>query len=482
MEESNTMKTFRDWLSVNIGPILFLSFYFLTVVLGNLLYASPIGNWLIVTDGLPEDALSFDTTFTLGYWVLLLMPFVLVPVGVWALRPVLAKFIVGPIVRYVPDFRSIDWVVIFAAIAGFAIYGLYRTDAFALSGNAVDAKQAIEARFILQNRMSFPEKVAIHALLPFMSFYAIAALIKTGRRFWLGPVILSVGVTCTSLVAINMKWPVLVFYMGAVAGIFMYSKRWPYLKAALGAAGLFVFYVVISTYVFRWVPAAETPAPQVSAPSTAQPAKPTNHSPKETSPDYSSLARSSVQSAPFLVVHALNRMAISYPYYYKIFTEQGPVCGNLIETYTPGKKPCAPTFLVYSHIFPNDGYDGRASAPASPQVTAYAQQGWTGAAIGTIFIVVVLAGFSAVPLAAGPMAAAFAIVGATVGYHYSQLPLEGPITYDHGFLWPLLLIAVYTFFWKFFGGIVRDLRAKSVRVAHPSKRGGCNSSERLPEK
>ncbi|MEO5757019.1 MAG: hypothetical protein ABIQ51_09215 [Mesorhizobium sp.] len=428
------MEALREWMARNIAQLLFLSFYFLTVVLGNLLYASPAGRWLITADGLPADSLSFDTTFTFGFWVLLLMPLVLVPVGVWILRPVMQRFVIGAIVRLVPDFRRTDYLIAFAAVVSFVAYALWRTEAFTLVGNAMDAKQAIQARFILQGRLSFAEKIAIHSLLPFMSFYAIAAAIKTGERLWFVLSVLTVATTCTALVAINMKWPVLVFYMGAIAGIFMFSKKWPYLKAVLGGIGLVVFYFVISTYVFRWVP--QDVAVQHSFDNS-------RGADLHPSLDYSALAESSFYSAPFLVIHAVNRMAISYPYYYKIFTDEGPVCGTLIQTYIPGKKPCAPTFLVYSRIFPDDGYAGRGSAPAAPQITAYAQQGWVGAVVGVLFVALVLAAFSAIPLSAGPMAAAFSIIGATVGYHYSQLPLEGPITYDHGVLWPFLLVIIY---------------------------------------
>jgi hypothetical protein len=449
----------RAWVARNVSLLLFLAFYFLTVVAGNLIYATPYGEAVLASAGMPDDALRFDTTFTLGYWTLLLMPLVAVPVGVAAFRPLLSRFVVGPIVSITPEFRRADYLVILALVAGAAYYALWQADAFALVANAVSAKEAIDARFELQERMSFAQKVAIHSLLPFMTFYALSAAIKTRETFWTVTAIVTVAITCVALVSINMKWPVLVFYIGAVSGIFIFSRRWPYVKAVVGAVGLVALYLAISTYVFRWVPQEATPAPDevaVDAPAPEMPKGPWQQKPpkpsipnKPTEPgkpslDYSDLAGSSVNAAPLLLTHAVSRMAISFPYYYKIFTDEGPICGTLIATYLPGKKPCAPTFLVYSVIFPNDGYTGRGSAPAAPHVTAYAQQGWIGAGVGMLVVVLALSAFSAIPLASGAMAGAFVMVGATVGYHYSQLPIEGPVFYDHGIFWPLLLVGLYT--------------------------------------
>lgn len=441
----------RAWIARNVASVMFLAFYFITVVAANLLYATPLAKPLLTASGMPQEFLNFPTTFSVGYWALLMMPFVAVPLLVPPLRRVLSRWIVGPVVGYVPDFRPADYAVIFAIVVGIVMYALWRTEAFALVGNATSAKEAIDARFVLQARMSFlVEKIAIHSLLPFMSLYAITAAIKSGGRFWTVFAVLSVGVALVALVAINMKWPVLIFYIGAVASIFLFTQRWAYTKAILGSIGLVAFYLIISTYVFRWVPHIAPPnqvagqhqqaAEQASGEALSKPEEVVN----KPNLEYTALAEHSVEQSPLLFAHALNRMAIAYPYYYKVFTEEGPICGTLMETYLPGAKPCAPTFLIYSRIFIGDGYDGRGSSPAAPHVTAYAQQGWIGALVGMLGTCVLLAGFSAIPLSSGPMAGAWTVVGATVGYHLSQIPIEGPIIYDHGILWPLLLVAAYT--------------------------------------
>jgi hypothetical protein len=426
----------RAQIAKNIVPLMFLASYFLTVVLGNLLYSTSYGAELLAAAGLSVDALNFKTTFSAGYWTLILMPFVVVPIAVPLLRTAMQRFIVGPIVRVMPDFRRIDYLIMLAGVMAFVGYSFWRVDAFALLGNATNAQEAIEARFTLQARMSFPEKVAMHSLMPFLGFYALAAAIKTDERFWQGVSVMVSAATIAGLVVINMKWPVLVFYIGLIMGIFTFTRRWAFSKTILGGIGLVAIYLLISTYVFRWVP-HDLSAPPATEIEAAEP-------PPQTNLDYSGLAKSSYRAAPLLFAHAINRMAVPYPYYYRIFTEEGPVCGTLFETYLPGKKPCAPTFLVYSRIFPGDGYTGRGSSPAAAHITAYAQGSWTGAILAIAIVAVVLAGFSAIPLSAGPMAAAFTIVGVTVGYHYSQLPVEGPLTYDHGVIWPLLMVAIYT--------------------------------------
>jgi hypothetical protein len=48
------------------------------------------------------------------------------------------------------------------------------------------------------------------------------------------------------------------------------------------------------------------------------------------------------------------------------------------------------------------------------------------------------------PLTASATIGALAITGALAGYQFSQLPGEGPIFYDHGLFWTLLVIAAYT--------------------------------------
>jgi len=56
---------------------------------------------------------------------------------------------------------------------------------------------------------------------------------------------------------------------------------------------------------------------------------------------------------------------------------------------------------------------------------------------------VILGLFAALPLDGGGVSRTGVILGALTGYHLSQVPGEGAIFYEHGLIWPVLLIAGY---------------------------------------
>jgi hypothetical protein len=57
--------------------------------------------------------------------------------------------------------------------------------------------------------------------------------------------------------------------------------------------------------------------------------------------------------------------------------------------------------------------------------------------------------FAALPLDRGSASGAVTILGALVGYHLSQIPGEGVVFYEHGLVWPTLLIAGYVLWQRF---------------------------------
>lgn len=485
------MQALRIWIADNIAMLMFLLFYFVTIVAGNILYATSIGHQLLASGGFPVNSLDFPTSFTPGYWVLLLSPLIIVPILVPILRPFAEKIII-PIVRAAPEFKRFDYFTLLAIFYGFTAWALYRTDALALASNTDDAISAINSRFNIQAQLNFWEKVIIHSILPALSIYSIVASITKKDRIWSVTAIFNIAAMSIILFAMNMKWPILVFYISVIVTIFIFSTRYAYIKALLGTVALVCAYLVISVHVFRFTPSdepSESPSPQVAIEQTYSeshsPDKLVNQaasiepneiekirekwtpvSPQELHRDnelggfrnsqesgnslseigekISSLTRTSAHNAPFLFSHAVNRMAISYPYYYSIFTNEGPVCGDLFAYVTPGHKPCHPSTLVYSRIFGADGFEGRGTAPAAPHITGYALGGWSVAALGLLGLCVVLAAFAAIPWRSSATAGTFTIIGATVGYHFSQIPGEGPIIYDHGFIWPILIASLYT--------------------------------------
>lgn len=440
---------------------MFVVFYSVSIVAGNVLFATPIGADLLALTGFPTESLTFKTTFTLGYWALLLMPLVAVPL----LVPHLKRFLkpaLTPLLRAAPDFTKAEYVAVASVSYGIAVWAFWWTGAIDLASSAHDGIAAVEARFELQERMHFLEKIVIHAILPFLAFYALAAALRTGGWFWGSVAIFNTIAVIFVLIGVNMKWPALLFMIALVVALFMFSSRYAYLKTLAGTVFLVGFYLVLSTYVFRAVApepmaalesiVAETP-PASSFTSVEQaPASPTpseeaeglsliKPSPAEYTED---LLRSSARLAPELFAHAVNRMAISYPYYYNVFTEEGRVCGGVLDqARTSENVSCRPSWLIYTRIFGSDGFEGRGTAPAASHITGYALGGWAIALLGTLGICLVLAAFSAIPINASIMGSALAVVGATAGYHLSQIPGEGVVFYDHGFIWPVSLVAMY---------------------------------------
>jgi hypothetical protein len=144
-------------------------------------------------------------------------------------------------------------------------------------------------------------------------------------------------------------------------------------------------------------------------------------------------------------MNALNRMALPYPFYYQVFTEEGPICGTLIDRILRKTNPCHPSNLIYERIYGQGAFSGKATAPAAVHISGYALGGWTGALIATILTSIVIGLFMGLWPAArtSTLAATIFVMGGYSAYFFSQLPFEGPIVYDHGILWWAALLLGY---------------------------------------
>lgn len=94
------------------------------------------------------------------------------------------------------------------------------------------------------------------------------------------------------------------------------------------------------------------------------------------------------------------------------------------------------------------------AAPAAVHITSYALDGWPLAAIGLFCASVLLGIFAALPLGGSSLAGSMAVTGGVIGYHLSQLPGEGPIFYDHGVFWTIVMLFVCTLVVKSFRGVI----------------------------
>lgn len=432
------LDNFRVWVSRNLAPIIFLIAYFFTVVLGNIIYSFPFGKTQLLRSEYTGDILGFHTLFTPGYWALLFLPFVLTPLIVMLVKRGAGK-IVMELSRFVAEFTKVEYSFVLAACYSIVLYALVKADAFTLFLNGADAVASVVARFKIRSQVGFFPLMVLMSLLHFLSIYSLVRWMRERSWFWIGASIFNGVVMSAFLIMLNMKWPILIFYAGLVLTIFVYAKRYAYLKTALGGILLIAVYLLISAFVFRL--AATDPNQAAALGSSAIP--------NVSRTKVADVGAAATKNAPMLIFAAVNRMAIIYPYYYQVFTTEGTVCGGILAQAKVGPA-CRPSTFIYTRMF-NDSFNGRGTAPAAVHISGYALGGWP-VAIGFLFFgSFVLALFACLPLHSSAVTGTLAITGGIAGYHYSQLPLEGPIIYDHGLLWVFLMLFVFTGYRYLFG-------------------------------
>ena len=463
----------RQWISSNLQPIAFLFAYFATIVAGNLIFASPLGELSLKATGFSPRILEMDQIFTFGYWSLLLCPFVVTPIVVYATRRT-AGPLVAQISNIFREFNRTEYLVFLIGCYAVVLYKFWQADVAALFLSGTDALSSVNARFEIHDRIGYWTLMVLQALLPFLSIYSLIRWMRSRERFWLATMVVNVFAMSVLLTMLNMKWPVLLFYTALVMALFVHAKRRAYLKAVAGAAFLVVAFLLISTVVFRIAPATQTAKPQAVA---VEPVLTGHHSAAKPGAAESgetdaaeagrvvaervvATSEAAIGYAPSLLFAALNRMAVVYPYYYQTFTTEGAVCGGILDQARRGPT-CRPSTLIYSRIFGSaEGYSGKGTSPSSVHVSGYALGGWP-TALAMLFCGSVLLGlFSSLPIDRNVTISALAIVGALAGYHLSQVPAEGVILFDHGLLWTFLMLAIFLG-WR----LTRTIAMRSTRAA-----------------
>lgn len=455
------LKPFRIMLLRNMPMLGMLISYFFTVVLGNLIYASPWGQYVLETTGYPTDLLSFDETFTKGFWALLFLPLVLVPPIFWLSRGVTSQF-KSPLMR-IPEIGRPEYAVVTTALLVYVAVVFWRDGIASIFGQGKDAISSVEARFLILRTIGLKPMIALHSVLWFLSLYAFVRAIRDRQQFWIAFAFVSCIFVTVCLTLLNMKWPVLIYFLALLLAAFTYSKR-PYIASVIWAFILVMAYVGVSASVLR-VSADQAfvqPSQEVTA---SAPLKievpvspnvyvdPANKSldvdhrkpiepPKPS--EQSSLAvrylSSLSASALTFVANPFSRMAVPYSYYYHVFTSEGSICGGPFSQ-IQSHPPCTPTWIIYERIFPKDRqFAGRGSSPAGVNITAYALGGWIGAVLETILAAMLLGFFAGLPLSGSAVLGSIFVTGSIVGYHFSQIPGEGPIIYDYGIAWSFIVV------------------------------------------
>ena len=451
--------------------------YFVTAVAANLVYATRWGEPFLMAVGYSTEFLTFSGLFTPGFFALLLMPFVVTPIVV-AITYRAAKHLEKPL-SGIPEIGRPEFLVATVALVGYLALTFWKADVLSLLAQGNNMASSVEARFQILARLGTGGLIALHSVLWFLSIYALVKSLRSKQVFWIAAFLGTFVIVSTMLTMLNMKWPVLVYFAAVLVAVFIYSSK-PYFALVVGVLLLAGAYVGVSSFVFRTgsMISFEEMAPVIT-PSLAE-AEPgeglgeaegsnlPSSAPPTATMSAEALAEQRVvegekafhQSPALLLLSPLNRMAVAVPYYYHVFTEEGPICGDIFWRRHP---PCVPTYEIYTRIFPSDEqFAGRGTSPAAVHISGYAHGGFPVATATLILASIILGFYSAFPLGTSSTLGALFVAGVTAGYHFSQLPIDGPIIYDHGILYSTIvagLLALAT--------AVRKAIARRARLVPP---------------
>lgn len=432
------MQGIRRLLVENLQPSIFLISYFLTVVLGNLIFASPVGRDALEYTGLPTVILDFQSTFGWIYWIVLLSPFVVTPVIVYFtkrhLKSGVSSFLAGA-----PEFTFVEYLTVTIFLYAF-VFSKYLSGAVfqkSLTGN--DAVGSVRARLEILASLGPAPLITIQAILSFLTVYSVIRYLRNMREKKWGIVsIANVVIMTTLLLSLNMKWPVIIFMGALVLTLFVYSPKFQYLFAIVGTVLLGVIYVAVTSLVWRIVPETSF------EPSAAMPVN--SATPTEAPPNSGGNQNTSWTQlfgyVPRLFLYAVFRMAYLVPNYIEAFSTEGVICGGLQGQLGFGVK-CRPSTYIYVKMFGDDGFAGVGTAPSAAHITSLVLGGLLLSLLALILVSIVLGLLASLPVETGAFIPSLAIIGALAGYHFSQLPIEGPFIYDHGLLWTVGFMYVF---------------------------------------
>jgi hypothetical protein len=433
-----SMKLWQDSM-VRYAPLLtlLLAYFFLTV-LANLAFV--VYGDRFAARSIADFSISAFPVQTVGYWLLLFLPFLIVPpVAIFSRH--LLEYRAGKLAEWLPEFRLRDYLVVTGICYAIVVHAMYRSDAWSLLWAGSDAISSVVARFDLLDRLQFFERAVLQSVLVFLTLYSLVRALRAREVIWLLLFSVNLAAMTTLLVSLNMKWPVIVLFGGIVACTALFGKHRA-IQVTIAATAMICVYLLVATVLLR-VPQSSSRTEGLTVQGTV---------------------KAAVDSSHFLVVSGLVRMALPYPFYYRAFTDEGPVCGTILDRVARHYTACQPSLLIYERMFKNDGFAGRGTAPAAFHISGYALNGWLGAIIETVLAGIVIGAFMAVPVNVSAVSGSVVVMGILSAYFFSQLPFEGPVVYDHGMLWWLLLIVGYALLRQAFGPVESPAPPKSEKI------------------
>jgi hypothetical protein len=425
---------------------LLLAYFFLTVLM-NIVFVVYDDGFAVPSMGVDFSISAFPVR-TLGYWLLLFLPFLIVPPVAVCFRHVL-EHRGRNLAEWLPEFQIRDYLVVTGICYAIVAHAMYRSDAWGLLGSGSDAVSSVFARFELLDRLQFFERAVLQSVLVFLTLYSLVRALRAREVIWFLLSSVNLVAMTTLLVLLNMKWPVVVLFGGIVACTALFGKRRA-IQVAVAVIAMISVYLLVATVVLRIPPpaSARTSMPGSSSSSSKSNGNGnSNDSSNNIDSGVGSKIENTIRTAAawssYLAISGLVRMAVPYPYYYRTFTNEGSLCGTILDRIEQHENPCLPGLLIYERMFKDDGFAGRGTAPAAFHISGYALDGWLGAIIEAVLAGIVIGAFMTVPVDASAVSGTVVVMGILSAYFFSQLPFEGPVIYDHGLLWWLLLIVGY---------------------------------------
>ena len=423
--------------------------YFLTAVLGNLLYLTTLGADLPALSIRGFNWKSLDVSFGPAFWLLVLIPFVAVPTLSLAIRSTLR-----PLVRVVPGIPAPLYGAILVALYGVVIWRLYQADAWTLLVSGRNAIEAVDNRFAILAAVGAKARICLMSLLVFLSVYSSVKASRHGG-WWSAVATFNAVMMVMLLTALAMKWPLVLYIFTLGTQTFITAQRWALIKSAAVMAVGVGAYLLVSVALLKMIPLPD-PALMVASKDRSsavnggaasvfrsEPARRANSAIDAASRQANAAVSAASQQSGRLFALAINRMAISVPYYWALYEDGDNPCGHLFDSWLP-HVDCQPSLMVYAAMWPDDEFAGRGSAPAAFHIYEFARAGWPGVVLALLIGSLIIGGFMALWPAAqsNDLLAAMFVMGAPTGYMLSQLPCEGILLYDHGIVWWGALVAI----------------------------------------
>jgi hypothetical protein len=409
----------------------------------------------------PED---YPLIGSMTYWVLLLSPFFLVPVGAaaggYAANFKIADRLVGFVNRDEKHIIPTVYLIAGACIA-YCLWKLIATGAYFPAlyfDRTLNCNVRLMRRIELFGELRYLYYAFAYAAIPIGATVALLSWKKDGRGFHAGMFVVLFTAVMYLNIVLYMKANLVIFCLVLLFGCILAKApfRFIFTLGLLGVACLLFVQGLLGCYRNSFPQTSRRSGEVAVALATSSSIKgreemfgdteaPAFYVVADTQPMRPQMSPEAVfvDAAVIFARSVIFRMAASVPYYVQIFSNPDERCG--IESnslpFLP-RETCFPPTKVGTHVNPGPIQEF-VSAPA--HITAYAELGLAYA------VVVLLLGGSIMGFFWGISQKAqsplFWSVGAAVcvfGYYLTQAGFTGALTHSYGFVWYLFPIVAAT--------------------------------------